>query len=113
MTKKTIFQYLKDKIKEKPATREEIEQLKLDWERARLKAGIAEQKGKAKRTKPGLASLLESPKKQSQPRQAKTKFIYIDRQKRQEVKRPKINQDNRVDEVFGSSKVRDFRSITG
>ena len=49
MTRRTIFQYLKEKLGEKPATKEEIEQLKLNHERAKLKADIAEQKQKAKK----------------------------------------------------------------
>jgi hypothetical protein len=34
MTKKTIIEYLKEKFKSKPATREEIDQLKLEVEKA-------------------------------------------------------------------------------
>lgn len=47
--KRTVFEYLKERFGEKPATREEIEQLKLNHERAKLKAEIAEQKQKAKK----------------------------------------------------------------
>ena len=60
--KRTLYEIIKDKIKEKPATPEEIEQLKLDKERAGLKADIATLKRKAKAAKPNPLSLFVADK---------------------------------------------------
>ena len=60
--KRTLFEVIKNKIIEKPATKEEIEQLKLNKERAGLKADIATLKRKAKAAKPNPLSLFVADK---------------------------------------------------
>ena len=124
MTKKTIFQVLKEKLGEKPATREEIKQLKLDLQRAQIKASIAEAKRKAKGNRPNLASKLV-PQKQEQkhrmfseqkPRLPESYVTYIQRKPKKIKYQPPIERpdtSNEVEKVFGSNKSKDYRSITG
>ena len=59
--KRTLFEVIKNRIIEKPATLEEIEQLKLNAVRARLKADIAKSKAVAKQSKPNPLSLFIAP----------------------------------------------------
>lgn len=49
--KRTLYEVLREKFKEKPATYEEIHQLKLDAIRARLQADIAKSKAKKREYK--------------------------------------------------------------
>lgn len=44
MSKKTIIEYIIEKLKKKPTTREDIEQLKLELEAAELKRDISKAK---------------------------------------------------------------------
>ena len=56
--KRTLFEIIIDRIKEKPATKEELDQLRLNYERAKLKTGIAKEKREAKANKPNILSLF-------------------------------------------------------
>ena len=112
MTKKTIFQVLKEKLGEKPATRQEIEQLKLDLERANLKASIAVAKRKAKGTRPNLSSKLV-PEKTHVPESYR---MFAEKRARKAKYNPPIERrdsSSEVEKVFGSNKSKDYRSITG
>lgn len=69
--KRSIGGIIWNKIKEKPATQNEIDQLKLDHERAELKAGIRTFKNVAKKTRPGF--FTTTPTKEYKPRKKKSK----------------------------------------
>ena len=68
--KRSIGGIIWNKIKEKPATQEEIDQLKLDHERAKIKAGIRTFKNVGKKTRPGL---FTNPVKEHKSRKKKSK----------------------------------------
>lgn len=70
--KRSIGGIIWNKIKEKPATQDEIEQLKLDHERAELKAGIRIFKNEGKKTRPGFFT-TPTPTKEHKSHKKKSK----------------------------------------
>ena len=58
MKKKTIFEALREYLKKKPVTQEEIEQLKLESQKYRLQADIARSKAIIKKSKESSSNIL-------------------------------------------------------
>lgn len=106
--KKSLFDIVKEHVQSKPATQKDIDQLKLDREKAILKKDIAKANAERKNLKgSALNTLFGSNEKPTRTRKTKKQ------KKQRATRRSQSSDDGGLSKMIGNNNSNKYKGLTG